>query len=198
MLLVTQVGENGCCALFWRKEKYNENSSIFLKWHFFTTSPLPEHSYTLFRVRKQTFFLSVDIFGEWENSSCGQEKALLPLFSRAADHLCHGLSLEALGTSVGRWEQVLAAGWREQPLSAIWMYALFWWLGWAMVIYSLHSGVHAWHISANGRKSPFSMSFSHKAATGLDSHIAELVASSGMASPVFAMLWPLELPLKQM
>lgn len=80
--------------------------------------------------------LQVLIFPESGNSSWSQKKALLPLFSHAAEHLCHSLSLED-ATGLGRWEQVLAAGWREQPLLSICMYALFWWQGWATVIYSL-------------------------------------------------------------
>jgi len=93
-----------------KKKKYNENILIFLKLHFFTTSLLPKHSYTLFRVRRQTFFVNVHISIESENCSCGQEKALLPLSSCAAEHLSHSLGLEALGTGAGRWEQAQADG----------------------------------------------------------------------------------------
>jgi len=48
--------------------------------------------------------------------------------------------------------------------------------------------MHSVLVSANRCKSHLLMSFSHKAATGLDSHIAELVAPSAVASPVFATL----------
>lgn len=54
----------------------------------------------------------------------GWEKALLLLFSLAAEHLCHSLGLETLSTVLVRWEQELVADWKKQPLSLIGMHAL--------------------------------------------------------------------------
>lgn len=172
---------------------------MFLKWHFCTISLLPEHSYTLFRVRKQTFFIRVDIsrvrkFFLWPG------KGIVAPFQSC----CRAPLPQPWSGSPGHWSGKMgssASGWLERATSLIRSDVC------PVLVAGLSYGGLLTHytvrcmrgisVSANRRKSPFRMSLSHKAATGLDGHIAELVAPSAVASPVFAMLWPLELTLKQ-
>lgn len=184
--------------------------SVQFFWNANFSPLLPEHSSILFRVRKQTFSVSVRIFRESEVSSYGQKKALLPLSSCPAEQLCHSLALEAVGTGLGRREQVLVAGGKEQSClvrsdehpvlvsgtsscgGLPTLYTMRWMHGQSKLFND------SILVSVKAHQSLFSMLFSHKAAINLDSCIAELVVPSAMASAVSARLWPMELTLKQM
>lgn len=122
----------------------------------------------------------------------GWEKALLLLFSLAAEHFCHSLGLETLSTVLVRWEQELVADWRKQPLTH-----------WdacpgGRVKQSAVRGVHGTRLALKGGKS-FTVCCSPIEVKWwpLDDHTADLMVLRAMASPLFTMSWLLELTLKK-